>query len=255
MQSDRLISDSKLRNRVILALQRAIVATFNHGDWQELGYEIGHHDYIAHHDRLLRSLHWGDEDYGGCVFQFLNFLAQQDPSALHTVGAREKLKLHMAQNAPDVLADMGLSDDRHVASPVPATLSASDVVRRALNDADRLLHSTGATSAIDRLHTALHGYLRSACKDSGIQVSDNASITALFKSLRTEHPTLNNLGARDAEIGRIMTAFSTVVDALNTIRNHASVAHPNNELLEEAEALLTLNAVRTLFNYLVRKLG
>jgi len=249
-----LMYDTKLRGRVILAVQRAIVATFNHGDWQELGYEIGHHDYIARHDRLLRSLHWGDEDYGGCVFQFLNFLAQQDPSALYQVGTHEKVKQHMAQNALDVLADMGLSDE-HVPPLTPTALSAKDVVRRALNDADSLLRSNGATSAIDRLHTALHGYLRSVCAESGIHVVENASITVLFKSLRTNHPALKNLGTQEAEVGRIITAFSTVVDALNTIRNHASVAHPNDALLDEAEALLTLNAVRTLFNYLVRKLG
>ncbi len=254
MEPKRLTFDSKLRGRAILALQRAIVATFNQGDWQELGYQIGHHDYIARHDRLLRSLHWGDEDYGGCVFQFLNFLAQQDPLSLYEVGAHEKVKKHLAQNAPDVLTDMELSDD-HVPPLAPSALSAKDVVRRALNDADSLLHSSGATSAIDRLHTALHGYLRSVCEESGIHVAENASITALFKSLRTNHTVLKNLGTQDAEIGRIMAAFSTVVDALNTIRNHASVAHPNDELLDEAEAVLTLNVVRTLFNYLVRKIG
>jgi hypothetical protein len=138
---------------------------------------------------------------------------------------------------------------------VSAVFSASDVVRRALNDADHLLHSAGATSAIDRLHTALHGYLRSAWEASEINVGENASITALFKALRTTHPALKDLGTQADEVARIITAFSTVIDALNTIRNHASIAHANEQLLGEAEASLTVNAVRTLFNYLVCKLG
>lgn len=255
MDPNPLVFDSKLRGRVILALQRAIAATFNLGDWQELGYEVGHHDYVARHARLLRSLQWGDEDYGGCVFQFLNFLSQQDPSALYKVATHPKVKEHLAQNATDVLADLGLAD-QHVPAPSPtAAMFAKDVVRRALGDAETLLHSSGATSAIDRLHTAFHGYLRSVCEASGINVAENSSVTALFKSLRTTHPALKDLGTQDAEMARIVNAFATVVDALNTIRNRASVAHPNEQLLEEAEASLALNAVRTLFNYLVHKLG
>jgi hypothetical protein len=41
-------------------------------------------------------------------------------------------------------------------------LSAS-VVERALRDAQRLLESSGAVSAVDRAHTALHGYMRLLC--------------------------------------------------------------------------------------------
>jgi hypothetical protein len=36
--------------------------------------------------------------------------------------------------------------------------NSSDVVLRAIADADLLLRSSGATRAVDRIHTALHGY-------------------------------------------------------------------------------------------------
>ena len=42
--------------------------------------------------------------------------------------------------------------------------------------------------------------------------------------------------------------------SLNTLRNQASIAHPNDNILEEAEAILAINSGRTLLNYLDSKL-
>ena len=56
---------------------------------------------------------------------------------------------------------------------------------------------------------------------------------------------------------KVLNSFGNIVNALNTLRNHASVAHGNENLLEELEedeALLVVNDERTLFNYHVKKL-
>lgn len=45
-----------------------------------------------------------------------------------------------------------------------------DVVVRALADADELIRANGATSAVDRIHTALHGHVLALCEASGIEV-------------------------------------------------------------------------------------
>lgn len=50
-------------------------------------------------------------------------------------------------------------------------------------------------------------------------------------------------------------SFASAVDALNPIRNNASVAHPNAALLAEPEAMLVINSVRTLLHYLDSKIG
>jgi len=59
-----------------------------------------------------------------------------------------------------------------------------------------------------------------------------------------------DLGARSEEITKVLRALATVIDALNPIRNRASVAHPNEELLDEPEAVLVINAIRTLLQYI-----
>ena len=51
----------------------------------------------------------------------------------------------------------------------------------------------------------------------------------------------------------MLGAIATILDALNPVRNNASVAHPNDQLLGEPEAHLVINIVRTLLNYLEDK--
>lgn len=135
----------------------------------------------------------------------------------------------------------------------PNLIITSDVVERAIKDAEMLVQTSGATSGVDRIHTALHGYLIAVCADARITHSADASINELFKALKAQHPALNGFGSRAEEVTKIIRGFGGILDTLNPIRNHASVAHPNNELLEQDEAVLVINAARTILHYLNAK--
>jgi hypothetical protein len=140
-----------------------------------------------------------------------------------------------------------------VESLSPAITSA--VVERAIADAERLLNTEGATSAVDRLHTALHGYLRAVCDSAGIVYTQSLMMSGLFGLLRNQHPAFADLGPRPQEILQILRSMSGIMDAMNPIRNEASVAHPNKELIERPEAALVVNAARTILHYLDMKLS
>jgi hypothetical protein len=135
-----------------------------------------------------------------------------------------------------------------------ATVFTSEVVDRAINDAETLVHARGATSGVDRVHTALHGYLRNTCDDATIPYEAGTTMTALFKRLRADHPAFKEDGPRAQDITQVMRAMSAIMDALNPLRNNASVAHPNEALLGEPEAMLAINAARTILQYLDAKL-
>jgi hypothetical protein len=148
-----------------------------------------------------------------------------------------------------VAVDLETTDELEpVTSPVLEI--TSDVVERALHDAEQLLATQGATSGVDRIHTAFHGYLLAVAARAAVTVSDNASVTELFKAIRQGHPSFKRSGPRQGDIDKVMRSFATVVDALNPVRNQASVAHPNEDLLEEPEAMLVINSVRSLLHYL-----
>ena len=130
---------------------------------------------------------------------------------------------------------------------------ASDVVQRALDDASTLLRASGPQGAVDRVHTAMHGYLMSLCAEVGVVLDGRPTMNQLFKSLRESHPALADVGAREEDVKRILGSMATILDALNPVRNNASVAHPNPELVGEPEATLVINTVRTLLSYLELK--
>lgn len=130
---------------------------------------------------------------------------------------------------------------------------STEVIERLIADVEVLISSRGAVSGVDRIHTALHSYLREICIRENIAYSKNDSIVRLFKSLSQQHPKLQSTG-RVQGFDLLLRSFAGILDSLNPIRNHASMAHPNDNILEKDEALLVINVVRTLLRYLDEKL-
>ncbi len=135
----------------------------------------------------------------------------------------------------------------------PALSVKSIVVERALHEAETLIETHGAASGVDRVHTALHGYLIAVSEQAGLKAPSDPSLTQLWKLLRKSHPALQNRGPRADDVERMANAMATVMDALNPVRNMASAAHPN-ERLSEPEAMLVVNAVRTILYYVDSRL-
>ena len=146
----------------------------------------------------------------------------------------------------DILYPYQISDE-----PLELKIS-TEVIERAIADMEVLISARGAVSGLDRIHTALHGYLRAICIKESITYSKDDNIVKLFKQLRQQHHKLNT--GRTQDVDRLLKSFAGILDSLNPIRNHASMAHPNENTLEREEALLVINVVRTLLRYLDAKL-
>jgi hypothetical protein len=131
----------------------------------------------------------------------------------------------------------------------------SAVVDRAIADAESLIESNGATSGVDRVHTMLHGYLKAVCDSEEIEYHDDATMGALLKLLRAEHPAFADIGPRAQDVENVLNSMGTIMHAMNPVRNRASMAHPNKELLDEPEAMLVINVAKTLLHYLDCKLS
>ena len=132
--------------------------------------------------------------------------------------------------------------------------SPSETVRLAIEGADILIRRGNAPSAVDRIHTALHTRMRDNCDDEGIVYKKDPSLNELFKLLQKEHDAFAFEGPRKQDISKILNSLANILDALNPIRNRASLSHPpEDELLEESEAMLAINAARSVFNYIEEK--
>ena len=140
-----------------------------------------------------------------------------------------------------------------IASQTPQI--TSEVVLRALQDAENLIMTSGPTSAVDRVHTVLHGYLIAVCDGARVARGGRETTVALLRKLESGHAKFADLGPRAQDIKTILNASASILDALLPVRNQASVAHPNEVLLGEDEARLIINVGRTLLNYLDAKLS
>lgn len=194
--------------------------------------------------------------------RFIAILSGASPQVQAKIvrGVLERFPLDM-QNFPDTRTELlhdellEISKRLESSSPIlsPDLRINSAIVERAIGDVETLIQSSDAVSGVDRIHTALYGYLRAACDVENITYARDDSMTKLFKLLRQHHPALQNLGTRSQDIERILQSSANIMDALNPIRNNASVAHPNNDLLNKEEAMLVINVTRSLLHYLDSK--
>jgi len=136
----------------------------------------------------------------------------------------------------------------------PNLAKTTDLLWRAIDDAKDLLRENGPISAVDRVHTAMHGYLKVICDLADIAYGSDPTIEFLFGLVREQHPDFKDLGKRSANVQTILRSFAKVLTAVNDIRNNASLAHPK-ELLEQDEAMLTINTAWTILHYLNAKIA
>ena len=224
------------------------------------GY-LGNFSYRTHREFYIKlDLAINPEVYSGSTRERFTKILTESPPAVQAVILEGILRKYTVGSS-ELRTQEGSTEIRRWISRLrgaptvePPTLRiTSEVVERALLDAQELIRTTGATSGVDRVHTALHGYLRVVCQGGGILVADDAPLTDLFRQIREGHPAFRAMGPRSDEILRVLRALGTILDTLNPLRNKASIAHPNATLLAEPEAMLVVNSVRTILHYLDEK--
>lgn len=153
-----------------------------------------------------------------------------------------------------IAVELDVSEDvRSVPAPGKMEIT-SGVVEAALTDAETLIRTSGPANALDRVHTALHGYLETICEREWIPVAEDASITTLFARIREGHPALKITDPQAQKMTvQILRGMAQIIDALNPVRNEKTLAHPN-PLLDGPEAMLAINAIRTLLHYFDKRL-
>ena len=68
----------KEQGKELIELKNQIARQFTKSDWLDLGYALGCYDIIEKHQRLLRSLSFGDEDYEGNILEVLTSIIKRD---------------------------------------------------------------------------------------------------------------------------------------------------------------------------------
>jgi hypothetical protein len=194
--------------------------------------------------------------------KFEQILGSASPSD-QAIIIRGSLKMHppdenrwetRTQNLHDELS--GVADRLEGCTTVKARkpIITSKVVEQAINEAEDLIGKRGFPSAVDRVHTMLHGFLRKVCDDEGIAYGPKTLMSGLFSLIRSKHPAFADMGPRKDDVLLVVRSMSAIMDAMNPIRNEGSMAHPNEQLLDPPEAALVINLARTILQYIDMKL-
>jgi hypothetical protein len=145
------------------------------------------------------------------------------------------------------LEQLGLLND-----PILAT--SGEMLFEVLEDAKSLIEHRNVASAVDRVHTAFQGYLRSLCEIENIPFTKDDDLVKLIKSLFAHHPKLQ-VSLKSSEVQNIVRNLVSISDSLNPIRNQGSRAHPNKIVVQEPEATLAVNAIYSVLTYLEQKIS
>jgi AbiJ N-terminal domain 5/Abortive infection C-terminus len=243
------------RDKAILAIQRTLKATFDDSRWQELGYLIGKHDVITGHDRLLRSLHWGDDDYGSCIFAVLPELLGHDSRNLRTIEEFAGVRNWLKKNDTKLYTE--LYDDETPVSIVSLehVESVADIhdvlelnkhaarIRRGITD--------DPAQAIGSAKELLETVLKTVIGDHEQKSRDDVPELLKKAQVRLDLDPKSIIGADT--LRRTLSNLGQVVHGVAELRSLYGTGHGRSKSheLEAAHARLVVNAAITVATFLL----
>jgi HEPN domain-containing protein len=128
-------------------------------------------------------------------------------------------------------------------------ISKTDIIKKALEDANQFMKEGKYASAIDRVHTAFHGYLRKCLDEKNVSYEESDTLAQLYSKLHN-YIAQNIVGDTEGLIKTTLRSASGIVSAINDIRNKYSLVHPNQSLISDREAKLCIQLIRDVTSYI-----
>jgi hypothetical protein len=93
------------------------------------------------------------------------------------------------------------------------------------------------------------GYLRLICEHDTVDFAETDGASTLLKRLFKGDPTASASPHAQHTL-KVLRSAGAILDSFDAIRNRGTIAHANDELLDEPEAVLIVNVARSIFHYL-----
>lgn len=128
--------------------------------------------------------------------------------------------------------------------------SRSGTIQKAVNDATVFIREGVFDSAVDRIHTAFHGYLQQLLTEHQMEFGKDDSISSLYSKLYTLYGTIIDPPEVALRVKTILRSGAGLISAVNELRNNNTIAHPNGSLIQEREAQLVIELVKCMVDYI-----
>jgi len=244
------------RSKAILALKRAIEDTFDDGRWLELGYLTDSVDIIQGHPRLLKSLFFGDDDYGENIFHVLPSILGERFENLRRVegfvGLEEWLLRHDPQLHAELYGGMPVPlEEIERAGEIHDVVELNQQIariRRSIPDDPAL--------AVGSAKELLETVMKTILAEYGCS-TDSDDIPALLKRVQKVlalDPKAVPPGIpRSKLLRRTLSNLAQVVIDVDELRNLVGTGHGRTKgpQIDPVHARLVVNAAATIATYLL----
>ncbi len=130
-----------------------------------------------------------------------------------------------------------------------SAIKTTEVIEKAIVDAEAFMTDGKYTSAFDRIHTALMGYFRKKLNDLSVTYEESDTLGQLYNKIH-EYVAQNMTTNVSGLIKTAIRSSSGIISSINELRNRHSLAHPNDDLISDKEAKLCINMAKILSDYI-----
>ena len=164
-------------------------------------------------------------------------------------GAYTERRARIAQLFQPIIDMLNASED-NAAVDFPKVSLQSNTVKQAIADAELFIRERKYESAVDRIHTAFHGYLRQILDRRQIEYQSDDSLPSLYAKLHSHYRTAIQPPDVADKIKDIIRSGGSMVTKVNELRNKNTVAHANTQLIQKREAELVIRMLNALWDYI-----
>ena len=236
------------KQKVKLAI--VLMDILNTGDWQELFTMTDSEEFLEYHSSFMKNVNWHNEGLKqGCILA-VNHVLEKDDAYIKEIWGLSDVQYYLKRKEPELhrVIESIVNGEELRAVSKPDLENTNESVYEALEDAEVLIRERSASNGYDRMHTALHSFLRQACTNNSIDYNKTDAITALLPKINTHLKTLPDDG-RNEKVFIMLRSANSMLDNINYLRNHHSLSHPNEDLLSEGDARFAINLARSIMTY------
>ncbi len=219
--------ESRKRDKFVLAIKRCIENTFSESEWEELGYLTGGKEVIYNHPRLLKSLAFGDGDYGGNILDVVEQLIDIDPKNLQVIQDFVGLHNWLRDNDPRYYEEFYGHSNTHLATVERLSIRSSfeldqhiSRIRDAVKKDPEL--AIGATKEM------LESVMKTIVESFGLSADkkDMPDLLKLVQKNMNLEPSEVSPSSKGAEtIKKTLSNLGQIVTGINELRNLYGTGH------------------------------
>jgi len=235
-----------------IKLAKILAENFSEGDWQELFAVTDCEDVPEGLYKFYQHVNWKNPELKGVAISAIQSTLARNADNLSRIWELDYVQNYITRGSTDLfneIKDIVNQNGQRNVSAAPSK-NVNENIYQALEDAEVLLQKNGPQRAYDRVHTALHASLRQMCANNGIATnSTNDNVPGLLSLITTHFKSLPDDGRND-DVFKMLRAVGALLHGINNLRNHHSMAHPTETLLNEADARFAINLVRSIMTYI-----